>query len=68
MRFACEMHAFEPEWRPCVEPFPPGCAWTPEDGLVRFASAVPDELVPLPPGTDLRPARATRSSTPSTAR
>ena len=51
VRFASEMHAFDPEWRPLVEPFPPGHAWTPEDGLVRFASAVPDELVPLPPGT-----------------
>ena len=54
VRFASEMHAFDPEWRPFVEPFPPGHSWTPEDGLVRFASAVPDELVPLPPGTDLR--------------
>jgi asparagine synthase (glutamine-hydrolysing) len=54
IRFASEMHAFDPEWRPLVEPFPPGHAWTPEEGLVRFGSAVPDELVPLPPGTDLR--------------
>src|SRR5215217_2246480 len=51
--FASEMHAFDPEWRPLVDPFPPGHAWTPEDGLIHFASAVPDELVPLPPGTDL---------------
>ena len=27
------MHAFDPEWQAFVEPFPPGCAWTPEDGL-----------------------------------
>src|SRR5215211_3355228 len=54
VRFASEMHAFDPEWRPLVEPFPPGHAWTPEDGLVRFASAVPQEIVPLPPGTHLR--------------
>ncbi len=54
VRFASEMHAFEPEWRPHVEPFPPGHAWTPEDGLIHFASAVPDEIEPLPPGTDLR--------------
>src|SRR5215217_7246122 len=52
VRFASEMHAFDPDWRPLVEPFPPGHAWTPEDGLIHFASAVPDELVPLPPGTD----------------
>ena len=41
VRFASEMHAFDPEWQSFVEPFPPGCAWTPEDGMVRFASAVP---------------------------
>ena len=41
VRFASEMHAFDPEWQAFVEPFPPGCAWTPEDGMVRFASAVP---------------------------
>src|SRR4029079_6085020 len=50
---ASEMRAFAPDGRPLVEPFPPGHAWTPEDGLVRFASAVPDEVAPLPPGTDL---------------
>lgn len=42
VRFASEMHVFDPDWQPFVEPFPPGCAWTPEDGLVRFASAVPE--------------------------
>src|SRR5215210_4031399 len=41
VRFASEMHAFDPDWQALVEPFPPGCAWTPQDGLVRFASAVP---------------------------
>ncbi len=41
VRFASEMHAFDAAWQPRVEPFPPGCAWTPDDGLVRFASAVP---------------------------
>jgi asparagine synthase (glutamine-hydrolysing) len=41
VRFASEMHAFDPDWQEHVEPFPPGCAWTPEDGLARFASAVP---------------------------
>jgi asparagine synthase (glutamine-hydrolysing) len=46
-RFASEMHAFEPDWQPFVEPFPPGCAWTPQDGLVRFAAAVPDQVEPL---------------------
>jgi asparagine synthase (glutamine-hydrolysing) len=47
VRFASEMHAFDPEWQEAVEPFPPGCVWTPEDGLVRFASAVPDALAPV---------------------
>jgi asparagine synthase (glutamine-hydrolysing) len=51
VRFASEMHAFDPEWQPHVEPFPPGCAWTPEDGLVRFASAVP-EIALDPPHED----------------
>jgi asparagine synthase (glutamine-hydrolysing) len=47
-RFASEMAAFEADWRPFVEPFPPGCAWTPTDGLVRFAAAVPDGLEWMP--------------------
>ena len=46
-RFASEMHAFDPEWQALVEPFPPGCAWTPEEGLARFASAVPAALDPV---------------------
>ena len=33
MRFASEMHAFAADWLPDVEPFPPGCAWTPEQGV-----------------------------------
>ena len=41
MRFASEMHSFEPDWRPYVEVFPPGHFWTPEDGFKRFAVAVP---------------------------
>ncbi len=53
VRFASEMHVFAPGWRPRVEPFPPGCAWTPEGGLVRFASAVPADLEPLPEGCSL---------------
>lgn len=42
--FASEMNAFDPELQPLVEPFPPGFAWTPEDGLIRFASAVPEDI------------------------
>jgi asparagine synthase (glutamine-hydrolysing) len=51
-RFASEMAAFDADWQPFVEPFPPGCAWTPGDGLVRFAAAVPDALQPLPGPTE----------------
>jgi asparagine synthase (glutamine-hydrolysing) len=47
VRFASEMHAFDPDWQEFVEPFPPGCAWTPEQGLVRFASAVPPQQAPV---------------------
>jgi asparagine synthase (glutamine-hydrolysing) len=41
VRFASEIAAFDEEWRPHVEAFPPGHYWTPEKGLVRFARAVP---------------------------
>ena len=41
MRFASEMHSFEPDWRPYVQVFPPGHFWTPDDGFKRFAVAVP---------------------------
>src|SRR4051812_41200175 len=38
--FASEMHAFDPDWQAEIGLFPPGHYWTPESGLVRFASAV----------------------------
>jgi asparagine synthase (glutamine-hydrolysing) len=41
VRFASEIAAFAPGWLAHVEAFPPGCHWTPEGGLERFASAVP---------------------------
>ncbi len=41
VRFASEMAAFEADWMPYVEAFAPGCHWTPEGGMERFASAVP---------------------------
>src|SRR3954451_12117359 len=47
VRFASEMHAFDAEWQGAGEAFPPGCAWTPEEGLVRFASAVPAARDPV---------------------
>ena len=45
VRFASEIAAFDPGWRPAVEAFPPGHHWTPEGGLRRFASAVPEDPV-----------------------
>src|SRR3954469_4732299 len=39
VRFASEMAAFDADWQPFVEVFPPGHYWTPERGLVEFASA-----------------------------
>jgi asparagine synthase (glutamine-hydrolysing) len=60
VRFASEMHAFDPDWQPYVEPFPPGCAWTPAGGLVRFASAVPDGPLEAPAPEDW--ARGTRDA------
>ena len=48
VRFASEMHVFDTDWQPHVEPFPPGCAWTPEGGLVRFARALPEDPRPAP--------------------
>jgi asparagine synthase (glutamine-hydrolysing) len=47
--FASEMHVFDEAWQPRVEPFPPGCAWTPGRGLVTFARALPDDPEPAPP-------------------
>jgi len=41
MRFASELQAFDSDWQEHAEIFPPGHYWTPEDGLKRFASAVP---------------------------
>jgi len=34
--FASELRAFEPDWRPLVEEFPPGHIWTVAEGLVRY--------------------------------
>ncbi len=41
--FASEMRAFDEEWQSFVESFPPGHYWTPQDGLVRFGTAVPNK-------------------------
>ncbi len=53
--FASELKAFDEEWRELVEPFPPGHAWTPEDGLVpgpRFPGAAPVLLKSRAPEED----------------
>ncbi|MEJ7797360.1 MAG: asparagine synthase (glutamine-hydrolyzing) [Solirubrobacteraceae bacterium] len=55
VRFASEIAAFAPDWMPHVEAFPPGCHWTPEGGLERFASAIPNS------GEGAPSARAVRS-------
>lgn len=42
--FASELKAFDEDWRPAVEPFPPGHIWTPGGGLVagpRFPGTTP---------------------------
>ena len=42
--FASELKAFDEDWRPVVEPFPPGHAWTPSGGLTtgpRFPANTP---------------------------
>ncbi|MEX2619884.1 MAG: asparagine synthase-related protein, partial [Egibacteraceae bacterium] len=56
VRFASEIRAFPPAWRPLVEAFPPGCCWTPEAGLVQGAAVAGTRpvaqmagLSPLPP-------------------
>jgi asparagine synthase (glutamine-hydrolysing) len=59
-RFASEMHAFDADWQPWVEPFPPGCAWTPERGLVRFAGPLPEGPHDPPPAVEL--AQGTRDA------
>ncbi|MFC7343844.1 asparagine synthase (glutamine-hydrolyzing) [Saccharopolyspora griseoalba] len=39
--FASELRALPVAVQAAAEAFPPGCCWTPERGLVRFAEAVP---------------------------
>ncbi|PVZ14206.1 asparagine synthase (glutamine-hydrolyzing) [Actinomycetospora cinnamomea] len=38
--FASELKAFDEDWRPEVEPFPTGQAWTPRDGLCEWSSSL----------------------------
>ena len=50
VRFASEMAAFEDDWQPDIEVFPPGHYWTPDEGLCRFAAAVPPAGQEADPG------------------
>lgn len=53
--FASELKAFDADWRPTVEPFPPGHIWTPQDGLVpgpRFPAATPVLLTSRAPNEE----------------
>src|SRR5215210_3504715 len=52
VRFASEMAAFDADWLPHVDVFPPGHAWTPDGGLERFARAVPAEATGGVPSRD----------------
>jgi asparagine synthase (glutamine-hydrolysing) len=56
-RFASELIAFDEDWQEDVELFPPGYMWTPEDGLVRIQSAVPEDDRPrfAPPADEDEP-------------
>lgn len=68
VRFASELIAFDEDWREAVELFPPGHYWTPGEGVVRFARAVPDRAEPCfepPHGPTSRP-RPTSSSSYAT--
>ncbi len=47
--FASELKAFPTDWRDAVEVFPPGHAWTPEEGLVALFGAPADGLAPSSP-------------------
>ena len=45
--FASELRAFDVEDRPEGHlRFPPGCLWTPQAGVVRYANGVPVEVRP----------------------
>ena len=59
MRFASEMHSFEPDWRPYVQVFPPGHFWT-----ARTASSAS----PLPCRASTPPAAAAPSRPTRTTR
>src|SRR5690625_544747 len=53
--FASELKAFDEDWRPLVEPFPPGYAWTPGDGLIAgpaFPGSAPVLLKSRAPAED----------------
>lgn len=53
--FASELKAFDEDWRPAVEPFPPGHLWTPNGGLEtgpRFPASTPVLLTSRAPSEE----------------
>lgn len=53
--FASELKAFDEDWRPDVESFPPGYIWTPQDGLIpgaRFPATTPVLLTSRAPNEE----------------
>jgi asparagine synthase (glutamine-hydrolysing) len=61
--FASEVKAFDRDWQPHVELFPPGHYWTPEAGLAEFRAAVPEDAV-----TDVEPPEVPDSPVPEELR
>lgn len=56
--FASELKAFDEDWRPEVEPFPPGHIWTPTEGLTpgpRFPARTPVLLTSRAPNEEPPP-------------
>lgn len=53
--FASELKAFDADWLPDVEPFPPGYTWTPDHGLApgpRFPASTPVLLTSRAPAEE----------------
>ena len=61
--FASEVKAFDRDWQPHVELFPPGHYWTPQEGLVEFRAPVPEDMA-----TDVEPPEGADSRVPDDLR
>ncbi|MEV6315422.1 asparagine synthase (glutamine-hydrolyzing) [Streptomyces sp. NPDC051776] len=62
VRFASELRAFPPDVQSAVEAFPPGCYWTPESGVVRFAVPVTRPAEPAEDWQHLAPEIAEKAT------